>query len=342
MIYPWQSKRWQEIIERRQSQSHALLLYGQSGTGKRDFAEHFAHAMLCEDPDSGGIACGRCAACGWLAAGTHPDLHLLCPDSETSAEASGTDDAKEDKEKKQNHLITVAQVRELIGSVGLSASRGGMRVILLHPAEAMNVQAANALLKTLEEPPSNTLFILVSHQLQRLLPTIRSRCLKIAMPVPSRRQAHEWLQAQGVAEPEVSLAQAGFAPLRALALSDAGYREKRAAFLASLDEKLDPFALAEMSEKLELAWVLNWLQTWVYDLLCAHATGKVRYHQDFSDKLTAMADAINIPRLLGFQSDLIVAQRSLHHPLNVRLLLEQLLLSFWQSVNRKQEGARVR
>lgn len=341
MIYPWQKNLWQELIGRKSGLSHALLLHGQSGMGKRDFAVSLAHAMLCEAPGDDGSACGHCLACGWLAVGTHPDLHLLQPDSEAAGESTAQDEAKDDKEKKQNHLITVAQVRELIDSVTLSASRGGMRVILVYPAEAMNVQAANALLKTLEEPPPNSLFILVSHQLPRLLPTIRSRCLKIAMPTPQRQQARVWLQEQGVAEPDSCLAQAGFAPLRALVLNDVEYREKRADFLARLDEKLDPFSLAEVGEKLELAWVLNWLQTWVYDLISARATGKVRYHPDFSDKLAALSGLIDMSRMLAFQSDLLVAQRSLHHPLNARLLLEQLLLSFWQSMNRKQEGARV-
>lgn len=341
MIYPWQNNLWHELIGRKTGLSHALLLHGQNGTGKRDFAISLAHAMLCEAPGGDGSACGHCLACGWLAAGTHPDLHLLHPDSEAAGEPTAQDEAKDDKEKKQNHLITVAQVRELIDSVSLSASRGGMRVILVHPAEAMNVQAANALLKTLEEPPPNSLFILVSHQLPRLLPTIRSRCLKIAMPVPQRQQAREWLRERGVAEPDSCLAQAGFAPLRALVLNEAEYREKRTDFLTRLDEKLDPFTLAELGEKLELAWVLNWLQTWVYDLISARATGNIRYHPDFSDKLTALSGLIDLSRMLAFQSDLLVAQRSLHHPLNARLLLEQLLLSFWQSMNRKQEGARV-
>ncbi len=344
MIYTWHEKLWQELLARKNSLPHALLLHGQVGTGKRDFAETLARALLCESPGSDGLPCGHCVACAWLAAGSHPDFRILQPDSEAASETIANEVAKDDKEKKQSHLITVAQVRELIESISLSASRGGRRVVLLYPAEAMNVQAANALLKTLEEPPPNCLFLLISHQVQRLLPTVRSRCLKLAMPVPSHQHALEWLAGQGVAEPHICLAQAGYAPLRALALNDSDYREKRLAFLSRLEEakNADPFAIAEVSEKTELAWVLNWLQTWIYDLVCAQATGKVRYHLDFSAKLMALAENVDVLQLLGFQRDLLGAQRSLHHPLNVRLLLEQLLLSYWQIMNRKQEGARVR
>lgn len=344
MIYIWQEKLWQELLTRKGSLPHALLLHGQAGTGKRDFAITLAHALLCEAPADDGMPCGHCVACAWLTAGSHPDFRVLQPDSEAADETGANDEAKDEKEKKQSHLITVAQVRELIESVSLSASRGGMRIVLVHPAEAMNVQAANALLKTLEEPPPNSLFLLVSHQAQRLLPTVRSRCLKVAMPLPSQQQALEWLTGQGVADPQVCLAQAGYAPLRALGLNDSDYREKRLSFLSRLEDakNADPFAIAEMNEKTELAWVLNWLQTWIYDLICAQATGKVRYHLDFSAKLMALAEKVDVLQLLGLQRDLLGAQRSLHHPLNVRLLLEQLLLSYWQIMNRKQEGARVR
>jgi DNA polymerase-3 subunit delta' len=343
MVYIWQENLWRELIGRKVSLPHAMLLHGQAGIGKRDFAETLAHALLCESPGADGMPCGHCVACGWLAAGTHPDFRVLQPDSEATAESADNEEAKEEKGKKPSILINVAQVRELIESVSTSASRGGMRVILICPAEAMNTAAANALLKTLEEPPLNTLLMLVSHHAQRLLPTVRSRCLKVAMPAPSVSQALGWLAGQEVAEPEICLAQAGFAPLRAIGLNDGDYREKRLTFLSRLEEakNIDPFALAEAGEKLELAWTLNWLQTWIYDLISAQATGKVRYHLDFSAKIIALSGKIDILQLLGFQRDLLSAQRSLHHPLNVRLLLEQLLLSYWQIMNRKPESVRV-
>lgn len=342
MIYPWQESLWRELIGNQAGLSHAQLLHGQAGIGKRDFAEALARALLCESPTASGHACGQCVACGWLTAGTHPDFRVLQPDSEAEdSDTPAAEGATAEKGKKQT-LITIAQVRELIDAINLTSSRGGKRVILIHPAESMNVNAANALLKTLEEPQPNTMFILVSHQMPKLPATVRSRCLKIAMPVPSRQQAQEWLAGQGVKNPETSLAQAGNAPLRALDLMTGDYQEKRAAFLTRLEEaqNVDPLALAEMGEKLELAWVLNWLQTWVYDLVAARTTGAIRFHLDFSNKIMVLASNVDVLRLFDYQRDLQSAQRALQHPLNTRLLLEQLLLTYWQIMNRKQEPTR--
>lgn len=344
MIYKWQENLWKELLGNKEGLPHAQLLYGQAGIGKRDFAEAYARALLCESPADDGSACGRCVACGWLAAGTHPDFRVLQPDSEAGEgdAPAAAEEAVAEKGKKQT-LINVAQVRNLIDSVSLSSSRGGRRVVLVCPAEAMNVNAANALLKTLEEPQPNTMFILVSHQMQKLPATVRSRCLKIAMPAPPRGQALEWLAGQGVKNPEISLAQAGNAPLRALDLMTGDYQEKRATFLSRLEEaqNVDPLALAEMGEKLELAWVLNWLQTWVYDLVAARTTGTIRFHLDFSNKIIMLASTVDLLLLFNFHRDLLGAQRALQHPLNTRLLLEQLLLTYWQIMNRKQESIRV-
>ena len=346
MIYAWQEKLWNTLIDSKANLPHAQLLYGQAGIGKRDFAENLAHALLCESPANSGAACGGCAACRWLAAGTHPDYAVLQPDyapaqSDSGAGEGDTAPAEEivtEKAKKQTS-ITVAQVRKLIDFVSLSSSRGGRRVVLVHPAETMNVNAANALLKTLEEPQPGTMFLLVSNQMQKLPPTVRSRCLKIAMPSPSRQEALEWLAKQGVQNPEISLAQAGNAPLKALDLTIGDYQEKRTAFLSGLEEaqNRDPLALAEMSEKWELAWVLNWLQTWVYDLVALKTTGSIRFHLDFMQPITISANQVDLLALLDFQRDLLNAQRSLQHPLNTRLLLERLLLTYWQIMNHKQE-----
>ncbi|MBS4096510.1 MAG: DNA polymerase III subunit delta' [Sulfuricella sp.] len=339
MILPWHETLWNDIAGRREKLPHALLLHGQRGTGKAAFAKLLANALLCESPSFEGKACGKCLACGWMNSGTHPDFHLVQPETD-DAEAATAEPAgdEKEKEKKQKH-ITILQVRELISSVSLSAGRGGMRVVVVRPAETMNVNAANALLKTLEEPPPRTLFILVSHQPQKLPPTVRSRCLKIAMPMPTREQAIQWLKEQGVSEPEICLAQAGFAPLLALELNEPEYREKRLAFLDQIadTQRNDPLALAERveKEKTELAWILNWLQTWVYDLESARMAGAVRYHPDFFDKISQLANIPEVSKLLEYQHELTKARRAVNHPLNMRLVLEQLLLSYWQTMKRR-------
>ena len=182
-LYPWQAADWQRLQTLRQRPPQALLLRGSAGIGKLLLATEFARSLLCRAPQADGLACGQCPSCRWFAQGTHPDFRLLQPESETEGEDSAEgDDGK--RKKKASKQIKVEQIRELAQFCSLSAHQGGRRVVLIQPAESMNPNAANALLKMLEEPPADLLFILVSHQYQQLLPTILSRCLSFPLALP--------------------------------------------------------------------------------------------------------------------------------------------------------------
>lgn len=331
-LHPWQAEIWRQLVAARGNLPHALLFQGRKGVGKLDFARALAQGLLCEAPLPSGEGCGQCLACGWLAQGNHPDFRSVEPEALTDGDEEGE---VKSKGKKPSQEIKIAQVRELAGLVNLSTHRNGMRVVLIHPAEAMNVSAANALLKTLEEPPPQTLIVLISHQAQHLLPTVKSRCLKIAFPVPPLAQSLEWLRRQGVDEAAGLLAQAGNAPLAALDLALDDLREARRDFLAQLAQprQLDPIGLAEKSEKQDLAKILRWLQQWVYDLIGCRLGGQVRYQPDFAAEIRALAPRLRLPAALACQKDLLAAQKNVHHPLNAQLLLEQLLLSYTQSIN---------
>lgn len=321
----------------------ALLLQGRGGIGKFHLAYTLAQSLLCESPLDSGEPCEHCGSCHWFKIGGHPDFRLLEPEAQsTAAESTGETDQGKAADKKASQFITVAQIRELADFVNLTTHRNGLRIILVHPAEAMNVHAANALLKTLEEPPPGTLFILVSHQSQRLLPTVRSRCQKINAPLPGRAEALQWLHEQEVAEADACLAQSGYAPLAALRLSAEDYQWKRGQILEQLGapDRFDPLTLAEQGDKMELAWILNWMQQWVYDLASIGMAGQARFQPESSAEMNRLAKAVNLIELFRFQQELLTAQRALHHPLNNRLVLEQLFFSYWQLVNR-QDAAYV-
>ena len=171
--YPWQMASWRQLLTplEQGKMPHALLLGGEKGSGKAWLLKGFARQLLCEQP--GEYPCGVCKSCRLFAAQTHPDFMLLEPD--------GT-------------FIKVEQIRATIQQLSQTAQMGGRRVVLIAPAEAMNTASSNALLKCLEEPGRDTVIMLLSHSPQRLLPTIRSRCWKLAVDKPGAIEAQQWLQ----------------------------------------------------------------------------------------------------------------------------------------------------
>lgn len=324
-LLPWQQALWSKQMAARSRLHHAILLHGRRGSGKLEFARTLAKALLCETPTVENLPCGKCVACNWFEQGSHPDFRQISPESASQAEL-------DDKsgEKKSSKFINVAEVRELKEFVMLSTHRNGSRVVLIHPAESMNTQAANALLKTLEEPSPNTFFILVSHQTQHLLATIRSRCQKVGMPLPDKEQAGLWLRQQGVVAPEMILSQAGYMPFEALRLSDEAYQQRRRGLLDQLSRPLDmnPLAVAENLKDENLTWILDWLQKWTYDLIASRLSGRIQFQADYAQTLQVLAKTASLAKLLSFQRELISLQRVVNHPLNPQLLLEQLFLDY--------------
>ena len=335
-LYPWHSDVWQQLQKRRTNFPHAILLQGRAGIGKFNFARTLAQGLLCESPLASGLPCESCGACGWFAQGNHPDFRQIEPEalaqSVEASEQPKDQDIEESKSagKKASIQIKVSQVRELADFVNLSTHRNGMRIIIIHPAEALNINTANALLKTLEEPPPGTLLILITHQAHRLLPTILSRCQKVDMPLPANELAMDWLTERGVKNAKLCLAQASNAPLAALDLSIDSYQSARKAFVADISQAkaFDPLQAAESYQKAELFLVVNWLQKWVYDLVSFKLTGEVQYHPDFADNLQDLSKSVNLSVLLDFQRELAATQRVINHPLNPLLLLESLFLSY--------------
>ncbi|MFP4902876.1 DNA polymerase III subunit delta', partial [Paraburkholderia sp. BR14261] len=197
MIYPWQTDDWQRLQQLRSHWPHALLLHGQAGIGKLQFAQHLAKGLLCEAPQANGEPCGACAACNWFVQGNHPDYRIVVPealageigqagDDEAKAEKADKADGEEGKKgRAPSKEIRIEQVRALLDFTSVGSHRGGLRVVVLYPAEALNVAAANALLKTLEEPPAGVVFLVVSARIDRLLPTIISRCRQWPMGTPA-------------------------------------------------------------------------------------------------------------------------------------------------------------
>ncbi len=320
--YPWQDSLWQQMAGRAQH-AHAYLLHGPAGIGKRALAERLMASLLCKQP-VGLEACGSCKSCSLLAAGSHPDNYILEPDEADKA-------------------IKVDQVRELVNFVVQTAQLGGRKVVLVEPVESMNVNAANALLKSLEEPSGNTILLLVSHQSSRLLPTIRSRCVQQACPLPSEVMSLEWL---AKALPECSdterrelLTLAAGSPLAAVKLQAQGVREQRAAVVEGvkklLKREISATQLAESWNAIPLLLLFDWFCDWSSLILRYQLTQDEAGLglDDMRKVLQYLAQKTPQDKVLAIQ-DWILAQRQKvlgKANLNRVLLLEALLVQ-WASL----------
>ena len=333
MVYPWHSRAFEALLTRRDRLPHALLLRGREGIGKLAFADALARALLCESPQVGGRACGKCVACAWMEQGSHPDFRRLTPESVTPPV-----EAEEGSGKKPSEQIQIGQVREIGDFIVMTSHRGGAKVVLIHPAETLNVHAANALLKSLEEPPPRTYFLLVAHRWHQLLPTIRSRCEQVVLAAPSHAEARDWLGGQKLRDADLALAQAGGAPLLALKFDEDYWRQREALLTAITSPGFDSLSTAEQVRETAPALVVSWLQKWAFDLVSHKMTGRVRYNPDLSDAVAAAAARLDLIEALRFQRHMVRLQRIVSHPLNTRLFLEQLLLSY-AALLRRSPGA---
>jgi DNA polymerase-3 subunit delta' len=340
---PWMEPVWPRLPPLAARGVHAVLLHGLRGVGKTSLALDFAEALLCATPASDGHRCGTCDECRLTTAFSHPDLRWILPqvvaerllpqpepdELDEPAAEPGEGDGKTPKSSRE---IRVDQVRSLNDFLGIAAFRDGRRVVILAPAETMNATAANTLLKMLEEPPPATMFVLVADALDDVLPTIRSRCVLVEVPVPDAAACAPWLAARGFAEPAAALALASGAPLAA-----AGGEPSSASDPATLYRCLESGPaltaaqiVAAIGRDIMLPPSLRLMQCWAFDLLSYRTLRSVRYHPGRSARIARLAEAASVDRLWKWIDALRSTAATREHPLNARLVIESLLLSYAQ------------
>lgn len=312
---PWLAAPLADAFSRQRG--HALMLHGAPGIGTLAFGLVLAQAWLCEG-DGPQRPCGHCGSCRLVQSHLHPDFFVLLPEQQRQALgwALVADKPEGDDKKKPSRQIRIGEVRSAIDWVMKTTSRGRGKVLLMHPAETINLQAANALLKTLEEPPAGTRVLLGVADPAHLLPTVRSRCQRLALPAPSTQESVRWLAGQGVADGELLLAAAGGRPLDAQALAADGVDGAAWAAL--------PRAVARGQGAALQGWpvprVLDALQKLCHDALVQAVGGTGRYFPPGSVPAEG-----RIETLLAWQRSLLRVARHDDHPWHEGLLLEALL-----------------
>jgi DNA polymerase-3 subunit delta' len=343
---PWHHAQWSRICARVAAGRlpHALLLVGPRGMGKAAFAWRLARAVLCERSNADGEACGACSSCVLALAGNHPDLRLAEPEMEVAlrdwpslpAVPMADPDRKTDEPRK-TRVISVGQIRSLTSYMVETSQYGRGKVALIHPADAMNINAANALLKTLEEPPGGNLLLLVTDRPSGLPPTVRSRCQPIPFAVPDTATSLTWLAERCVALGDLVLALAGGAPMRALELAQTGALEVRRGLfeawrrLAGGAGEVSAVAKAWVDRGLRTAFY--WLQGWIADMIRLRlAPGRTDItNTDLCEALHTLAAGLNLQFLYARLDHALAAYRLASTQVNPQLLAEDVLVPWSQA-----------
>ena len=247
IYFPWQDIQWERLISQMNSEKlpHALSLIGPSFIGKQNFAVSFANFILCSSPLKK-APCGKCKSCYLSRSGNHPDCVIIKPES-----------------KRKN--INVDSIRVLETFFSQTSQQGGWKIVIISPAESMNTNAANALLKTLEEPKEKTLIMLVCHDSSRLLITIKSRCQKLIFPVPDRSKVKFWLEKKlpDIQNINELIDHANGRPILAMNFTETDLIETRNEFNYLLDSlalnKTSPVDLAELYKTNDPELIIDWL-----------------------------------------------------------------------------------
>lgn len=321
---------WNSLTGAATQLPHALLFAGPSGVGKREIADALAARLLCESSrQPHEAACGKCQSCLMWASGTHPDFRLLQPDSAAEGEEDGG--AADGEKKKASKQIRIQQVREVEDFFHVGGHRGGARVCIIDPAEAMNAITANALLKILEEPSISFYFIMISHRWRRLLPTILSRSRRVMFGHPTDEESAQWLVEQKLADNAKWLPFFGHAPLEVADAARSGRLKALDGLVTDLLKPQEPLAQAQRWESLVKAdgalgmeELVTTVQKWLFDLGQCAIAAPPRYLPQQAKALSALAQRIGLPALMQAQQQVGQLRAWSNHPLNARLFLEDL------------------
>lgn len=314
-VYPWQKTTWDTLTIRFPNIGHGLLFYGKEGCGKHAFAKHFLAWVLCLNKQPHG-ACGECSSCQWLKSDTHPNYVHITTDEEN---------------KKQNAKIKIEKIRDLLPFVQQTGE--GWRVILIEPAEALNLASSNALLKTLEEPGERVVLILLADHYLKLPATIRSRLQHFALDRISYEQAtsylNEHLSEIAEVEPDLLLGLSNDMPLQAIEIAKSDWFTKRQIFLNDwlkivAQKNMPLFFSGKWQKELSFSDFIVLFEYLLGDLICVKLNQPQKNTDLDFDQLSPYYD---LESLFNIYSELQQAKKLVEQNVQSQLIIDQLFIT---------------
>ena len=311
-LYPWLQRYWAKLAQYRQQDRlpNAIMLVGDQGLGLPSLASCFAKSVFCLNSNENNGSCGACSSCLLFEAGNYPDYFYLQPEEDKTS-------------------ISIDAIRKLIESLALNNQYVKQRIVIIDSADVLLHNAANSLLKTLEEPSENTSLILITHKLSKVSATIRSRCQLITVKDIEQQKAIQWLQQSGCKEARQYLNLANHAPLlafelwekNALAVRDALFKE----FLNLIEGRLDPLQFASQCIALKEMPFIKWIMSWLTDAIkSSHSSKNIDVmNPDLLNHLKVIAEKLHLKDIHGLLDKLNVLFQLESRQVNQQLMLEE-------------------
>ncbi len=309
LVYPWQAADFNNLLQLKNRVPHALLLHGLNGLGSEKLADAWVHSLLCDSPAADGSYCSSCNSCTLYELKSHPDFYSLA--------------ALEDEK-----TISIAAIRAMVEFLAVSTHLGRYKIILIEDAGLLNLNSSNALLKILEEPPSYALFILLTDNLQQLLPTVRSRCQKFKLSVPDHTTAKLFLESKDIPDVDFWLNFNHNCPLFSLEVS----AERLELLIQTLAEpSVDRiYSYSSTAEAKNSAFIFEFMTKWICDLISYNLGGELTYFMHYSEIFMRLSLKQNNEKAFYVQDKLNFLLQWANHPLNYKLQLENILFQYQQ------------
>lgn len=314
-VYPWQQSIWDTLTQRFPKLGHGLLFYGKKGCGKEAFAQQFLAWVLCQNRHVSNKPCGECGSCLWLKADTHPNYVHISTD---------------DDNKKQNAKIKIEKIRDLQPFVQQTVD--GWRVIVIEPAEALNIASSNALLKTLEEPGENILIILLADHYLKLPATIRSRLQHFAMDRISEQQASNYLSEHlpesGQTQQNLLMNLSNQMPLQAVELAQSAWLPLRQDFILDwkklvIDKNMPMQIASKWNKSLNFSDFSQMFEYLLSDLICVKL-GQTIKNIDISCE--ELAEQYSLEQLFNIYQDFQKSKQFLAQNVQANLVVDELCI----------------